>query len=382
MSGSGAKEPRPAGARATKSRAVKRGRPMGKFTQHRRLDRLRNALESNPAGLSIADIATVLHVTTRSVRRYLGYLKVLTPIEAVPAAPGRENVWRIKPSERARAVPLRRAPAYCLIAGRGIFEPMKGSALFDSLDVVHRQVQQVASRPAKGPAQGEIHGDTRLDERFVYLPHPPQSYGGRGEEIDDLFRAAADLHVIQFRYRTVPNAGSPAARDGSGSGPGSERIVAHPYAVFLHRGAISVVARDVRDARDGEAGEVRGFSFDRMADVSLRADERFSLPPEIRAADFAHGAFGVTADPSKVRVLVEFDARVAEEIRARKIHPTQKIATAPDGRVRLSLALPGALLPELRRWILGFGDTARVIEPPELVADVARILLAAVRRYG
>ncbi len=351
---------------------------MGKFTQHRRLDRLPNALEANPAGLSIAEIATVLHVTTRSVRRYLGYLKLLTPIEAVAASPGRENVWRIKPSERARSVPLRRAPAYCLVAARGIFEPMKGSALFDSLDVMHRQVQQVATRPGpskgKGPAQGEILGDTRLEERFVYLPHPAVSYGSRGEEIDDLFRAAADLHVVHFRYRSEATR-ERGERGERGETP-AERIVAHPYVVFLHRGAISLVARDVG------AGELRAFAVERMADLSLRAEERFALPPDVRATDFTHGAFGVTADASKVRVLVEFDARAADEVRARKLHSTQKIATAPDGRVRLSVSVPGAVLPEVRRWVLGFGDAARANEPPELVAEVARVLTAAARRYG
>ncbi|MGO8999095.1 MAG: helix-turn-helix transcriptional regulator [Polyangiaceae bacterium] len=356
----------PSGARGGRTRAVKPGRPPGKFTQHRRLDRLRGALEAHPAGMSIAEIASFLNVTTRSVRRYLGYLKLSTPIEPVSASPGRENVWRIKPSERARSVPLRRAPAYCLIAGRGVFEPLKGSALFDALDVVHREVLQVASRPARGPAQGEIHGDTRLDERLLQIGYPAISYAGRGEEIDDLFRAVADLHVVQFRYR-----------DGA-SGAGGAKVSAHPYAVLLDRGAISLVALDV------EAREVRAFSFGRIADLSLRVEERFTLPPDVRASDFAHGAFGVAAAAGspKVRVLVEFDARVADEIRQRKLHSTQKIATAPDGRVRLSVTLPGALLPEVRRWVLGFAEAARVIEPPELVADVARVLAAAAKRYA
>jgi predicted DNA-binding transcriptional regulator YafY len=273
-------------------------------------------------------------------------------------------------------VPLRRAPAYCLFAGRAIFEPMKGSALFDALDVMHRQALQVANRPAKGPAQGEIRGDTKLDERLLYVPHPPLQHAGRGEEIDDLFRAAADLEGVQFRYRFAPAEGQRAARPAGSERGAASSIVAHPYAVFLHRGAITLVALDV------DGGVVRAFAFERMADLSLRAGERFTLPPDLRAADFAHGAFGVAADPSKVRVLVEFDARVAEEIRARKLHVTQKIATAPDGRVRLSVALPTALLPEVRRWVLGFGDAAQVIEPAELVADVARMLAAAAKRYG
>ena len=135
-------------------------------------------------------------------------------------------------------------------------------------------------------------------------------------------------------------------------------------------------------ALDVERAEVRAFAFERMADVALRADERFALPADLRASDFAHGAFGVATQAAKVRVLVEFDARVADEVRARKLHPTQKIATAPDGRVRLSFTLPGALLPEVRRWVLGFADAARVIEPPELVADAARALAAAAKRYA
>jgi predicted DNA-binding transcriptional regulator YafY len=354
-----------------KTRAPKAGRPPGKFTQHRRLDRLKTALEADPAGLSLAEIATVLHVTPRSVRRYLGYLKLLTPIEAVPASPGRENVWRIKPSERARSVPLRRAPAYCLLAGRAVFEPLKGSALFDALDVVHRQVLQVASRPARGAAQqGEIRGDARLEERLLYLPHPPVNAAGRAEEMDDLFRAVADLHVIEFRYRT------PAHAPGESRETQAETIEAHPYAVLLHKGTIHVIALDV--ARS----ETRTFAFERTLSLALREGEHFSIPGEIRAADFAHGVFGVAAGEDRTRVLIEFDARVADEIRGRKLHPSQKIGVAADGRVRLSVTLPPSLLPEARRWVLGFADAARVLEPPELVAEVSRALAAASRRYA
>ncbi len=348
-----------------KPRGPRVGRPAGKFTQQRRLDKLRTALEANANGLSVAEIASVIGVTTRSVRRYLGYLKALTPIEPVSAGPGRENLWRIKPSERARAVPLRRAPAYCLFAGRGVFEPLKGSALFDALELVHREILQVASRPARGPSQGEILGDTRLDERLAYVAYPAMTYGGRGEELDDLFRATADLHVIRFRHRA-------SAR----GAPSGETIVAHPYAVFLHRGAISLVALDVT------RGDVRSFGFDRMADLSVHDNERFPLPPDLRAADFVHGAFGVSTEPARTRLLVEFDARVADEVKARKLHATQKIATSPDGRVRLSLLVPASLLPEVTRWVLGFADAARVIEPPELVAEVARALAAAAQRYA
>src|SRR5215472_8755597 len=97
------------------------GRPAGRFTQHKRLSRLIEALESNPAGLPLRDLAAAMRVTTRSVRRYLDYLERETDLESIPTAPGAPNLWRIKPSERGRALMLRRTQAYGLLATRHAF---------------------------------------------------------------------------------------------------------------------------------------------------------------------------------------------------------------------------------------------------------------------
>src|SRR6202021_1686012 len=160
------------------------------------------------------------------------------------------------------------------------------------------RVLQVASGRARGPAQGEIHGDTRLDERLLYVAYPATSYTGRGEEIDDLFRATADLHVVHFRYRDA--APAPTGQAPQGARAPGKVVVAHPYAVLIHRGAITVVALDV------ERSELRAFGFEQMADLALRVDQRFTLPTDLRASDFVHGAFGVAVPSVKVRVLVEF----------------------------------------------------------------------------
>jgi len=345
-----------------KPKTPRRGRPTGRFTQHRRLDRLREALEANPQGLVLTDLAALLHVTERSVRRYLQELELLTDLESVETTPGGAHLWRIKPSERARAVNLRRTQAYALLATRRVFDGLRGSALFDEIDLAHRQLLQVAGRPTRTPAKGEIPGDLRLEERLVYLPHPPANYTQRADELDDLFRAVAGLHVVRFRYKPVGDAKA-------------ERITAHPYALLLHDGAIHLVARDV------ERDEVKPYLFDRIAEAASSDTERFALPSDLRLDDFVHGRFGVARPGGKARVLVEFDARVADEVRAHKVHPSQKIATAPDGRVRLSLTLAEGALPAVRRWILGFADAARVIEPPELADAIARALARAAARY-
>jgi predicted DNA-binding transcriptional regulator YafY len=331
------------------------GRPTGSFTQHRRLSKLQAALEAHPGGVELVDLAAMLHVTTRSVRRYLDELGKLTELESLEKEPGGAHLWRIKPTERGRSVHLRRTQAYALLAARSAFEPLRGSAIFDELDLAHRQILQLAQRPTRGVMKGEIAGDQRLDERFLYLPHPPRAIAKRGEEVDALFLAVAELCALRFSYD-------------------AQARHVHPYAMVLHKGAIAIVGWELG------ANEVRVFAFERMSDITAHEEERFPLPTDFDVGPFLHGAFGVSRPGPRTRVIVEFDAKAAPEVQRTKLHPSQKIAVAPDGRVRLSLSMHD--LTELVRWVMAFGDQARVIEPESLATEVGAALRRAAARYG
>jgi predicted DNA-binding transcriptional regulator YafY len=336
-----------------KAKPPRRGRPPGGFTQHNRLVHMQTVLENHPEGLPLADLAGALRVSTRSVRRYLNELGKSTKLEPVETRPGGAFVWRIKPTERGRAVMLRRTQAYGILAVRHVFDVMRGSALYDELDVVTRQLQKLAHRPTHLGA-GDVASDTRLEERLVYVPDVTRSYTQRGAELDDLFRAAADLRVVSFRE-------------------GENMVLFHPYALILYRGAIHVVGKVVR------SGTVAVLLLDHIRDTSVSDDDRFVLPNDFDAEEFIHGAFGVAPPAPRARVLVEFDSSVAERVRSERVHPSQRIATAPDGRVRLSLQVP--LFESVTSWVLSFGGAARVIEPRELEKSVQSRLEAALAAY-
>jgi predicted DNA-binding transcriptional regulator YafY len=350
------------------------GRPAGKFTQHRRLDFLREKMEAHATGLTLEDLAMMLRVTTRSVRRYLRELSLITEVESVEVRPGGAHVWRIKPSERGRTVALRRTQAYALLAARRVFEVLRGSALFDEIELALGQVEQVAHRPvvrttARPPS---LDGDGRLEDRFAYVPPLPHAYTQRSEDIDAAFQAVAELTVLRFRYREDGG-------DGGAGGKGS-RVVAHPYALVLHGGSITCLARDL------DRATLRPFVFDRMSDVQTDEADHFELPADFALSDWLQGDFGVARATSggTVKLLVEFEPRVAAAVRARKVHPSQKLAQAPDGRVRVSLSIPETpeILARVRAWIFGFGSAATVLEPGELAREVAAELRRAASRYG
>jgi predicted DNA-binding transcriptional regulator YafY len=360
-----------------RSRAPRVGRPAGRFTQHRRIDLLREKLEAHTAGLTLHDLALMLRITTRSVRRYLRELALVTELESIAVRPGAVHVWRIKPSERGRNVALRRTQAYALLAARRVFDVLKGSALFDEIDVVLRDIEQVAHRPsARLPAHGESRKDAALGERFAYVPPVARAYTNRTEDVDEVFRAVSELRVLSFRYREERRGDEEDRKDPKENR--GARTIAHPYALVLHGGAITCVAFDAG------AGESRAFAFHRMSELEASEGARFDLPADFAMCDWLHGDFGVASSSRTVKVLVEFDPRIADGVRARRVHPSQKLAVAADGRVRASLTLPECpeIFDRVRTWLLGFGSAARVVEPRELADEIARELRRAADRYG
>jgi predicted DNA-binding transcriptional regulator YafY len=359
---------RPLPARHTKPRTTRVGRPTGKFTQHRRLDKLRELLESEPRGLTLDELARMLRVTERSVRRYLRELDGTKDkdnfdlLESIPTAPGAAHRWRIKPGERGRAVLIRRAQAYALLATRRALDVLKGSALFDEADLALGHIAKVAQTPFRSAA-GEISGEQGLEGRFFWNPAPARSYATRGEDLDEVFRAVADLRVMRYRPRT------------RGSDAKAERVVFHPYAMVVHDGAIVVLG--VRShIRMADGAEV--VPLESMTEIRASETEHFELPDTFDVSSYVHGAFGL-GRPGKARALVEFDARVADDIRARKWSRDQRIATSPDGRLRLSVPLVN--VESFIAWVLSFGDAARVVEPVEVANELADRLTRAAERY-
>ena len=336
--------------------ATKRGRPPGKFTQHKRMDDLRQFLVQHPKGVTLAEIAAHLAITPRSARRYLR--EITYDLESVPERPGGQKRWRIPSVDLPRRVTIRRTQAYALLAARGLFEPMSGSTLYVEIDLAAQTLLGVARRPGRGPNGGVR--DTHLDQRFRYLPFAPKNYERHAEALDHLFQAVSDLHPLKCRY---------PGKEGQ-----LERLRLHPYALLLYKDAIHCLAADVR------RGDVRCLLLDAMHDTRCVNDERFDLPEDFDVDEYVQGQFGIwKADGPTQTVVVDLDARVADHVMSRNIHPSQRIEPRPDGRLRLSLDL--ADLTEVPAWILGFGSLAEVVEPTSLRDRVSAELREALARY-
>ena len=105
-------------------------------------------------------------------------------------------------------------------------------------------------------------------------------------------------------------------------------------------------------------GEIRTFLLDRMRDTESSVLDRFELPADFKVDDYFQGGFGIYRGSSEIKVVIDFDPAVAELVKSRRVHESQKLATLADGTVRLSMTVGD--LTELSSWVLGWGESARV----------------------
>lgn len=333
------------------------------FAQHRRLDRLRDLLSRHPRGVSLMDLGRMLAVDQRTVRRYLKEIEREYELSPLRPRGGGPCLWRIRPGEIPRKIEIRRAQAYALLATRGLFDALQGSALFDEIDMAMSKLRAFADRPGRGPNAGLAN--TRLEERFVYLPRLTRDYSDKSEELDELFLSVSELRPLSLRYLRADKVR--ATRD-------EPVLVIHPYALVLHGDCVYCVGAVAATQ------EMRTFAFDRMRDLRALSEERFELPRGFRVEDHFQGELGALVPATPVRVVVDLDARAARSVRDARWHPSQRLSALAGGGVRVTFAVEDA--EALLGWVLGFGRSAQVVEPESLRELVQRELAAMLEAYA
>jgi predicted DNA-binding transcriptional regulator YafY len=168
------------------------------------------------------------------------------------------------------------------------------------------------------------------------------------QNFDKLAQATARCEQLRIVYRKP------------GQKKEEERVV-DPYHLANVNGEWYLFAYDyLRNA-------VRTFSPTRVLRIektgqTFPRNDGFSVKEELR------NSFGIHTGTHKMRVVIQFDDLVADYIREKKWHPSQKLRELKDGGVQLELTLSS--LVEVERWILSWGGSAKVLEPAELAANV------------
>jgi predicted DNA-binding transcriptional regulator YafY len=131
-------------------------------------------------------------------------------------------------------------------------------------------------------------------------------------------------------------------------------------------------------ADDELTQQKRTFKLERITEAQL-TNERFEPATDPNAPSQLTRAWTVSnEEPTRVRVRFH-DSTAARRALENRWHPSQEQQIMPDGTVELCFEVAGVL--EITPWILTWGDTIEVLEPPKLRDRLSSIALGMAQRY-
>jgi proteasome accessory factor B len=145
-----------------------------------------------------------------------------------------------------------------------------------------------------------------------------------------------------------------------------------PYAVFFNRRSWYVIGRSSWHR------SIRTFNLGRLQDVVM-LDDPCVVPPHFTLERHFRLAWQMIRKKPRADVVIRFERMVAKNVAEVVWHKTQRCELQADGSLLFSVTVDG--FDEIVWWILGYGDQAEVLSPPELRRRIARHAEALAARY-
>ena len=113
--------------------------------------------------------------------------------------------------------------------------------------------------------------------------------------------------------------------------------------------------------------EPRDFLTSRIKDCK-RLPSTFQVAPNFSLNKYLETGFLAERATAPENIVIKFDEYQARWIRERQWHSSQQIEELPSGGLILRLRVGG--LGEVKRWVMGYGSHAEVLEPESLRREI------------
>jgi predicted DNA-binding transcriptional regulator YafY len=323
-----------------------------------RIARIVHGLLDRPRGWGFRAIARELSISERTLLRYLS----ACARELVDDA-GRPLIEVVKRGDErvvrfASPLAAPTSTAYQTLAlyfAISVFDFLDGTVLKDGV----RDLWEKFLRVVPASERPRLSG---FERKFYSVPYAVKDYRGHDEVIDTLLRA------LVFQRVLVVENDSPWLDD-----DGDERPHAlEPYTLAMYRGGLYLIGRSRKYRK------IVWLAVERIRRAEMLA-EQFPYPRRYTPAAWVEGTFGIVSGPeTEVEIVIPTDEGRAL-LSARRLHPTQRFTTRPDGTTLLTMRVRGT--EELKNWILSLGPHVVVQAPASLRAEVARAARAIAALY-
>ena len=316
------------------------------------LQRCTQLLHWLQAGQSFTAVSAAgrLGVTVRTLRRDLDRLRDTWNVPVVWNATRRSFETTV-PVAQIPAVPLSGRDFAALLVAQHALTALGDTASADL-------VRHAADRLADALPPSVAVPPHALADAMRFAPAGPRTDARSAWHLP-LAEAVEAHRVVRLRYRS-------ASKDET-----TLRDI-EPYGLVLHAGRWYLVG--FCHLRDGW----RDFRLDRIE--TLETTAATFAPRPFDADAYLGESLGMHRGDRTYHVHVVFSARQARWLREEAYHPTQVATLRTDGRLDVQLSVRG--LPDLVRWLLGYGVDVEVLAPAVLRRAVADAHRAAAALYA
>jgi predicted DNA-binding transcriptional regulator YafY len=190
---------------------------------------------------------------------------------------------------------------------------------------------------------------------------PANPLEGKRPVYEQLVEALGKRRCVRMRYRSLHE-------------QAEIRTKLSPYRLFFSRRSWYVVGRSSLHRA------TRTFNLGRMAEIEI-LDQCYEIPRGFSVERFLRNAWHIIPEAGPDReVIVRFGPQVAQNVAEVSWHKTQQLHFNADGTLDFRVIVSG--LNEISWWILGYGDQAEVLEPPELRKMIAERIERMAEKYG
>jgi predicted DNA-binding transcriptional regulator YafY len=315
---------------------------------------LREIERARGIGVTIDDLATLCGVTTRTIRRDLQALEEAGfPLYDNKSHDDGRTRWSINGQPfKGLSAGLTLSELCALHFSRTLLESLAGTPFRDDVESAFEKLGAALT-----PHMRQFLD--QLPRVIATKPDPARRHDD--PRVQHVIARALEATLHQRQATIVYH---------SISSDRTKAYTVHPYRLAYAQGGLYLLAFVP------EYGEVRTFAVERIHELSL-LEERFTPIEELPDEAFPH-SLGVHSGPPE-RVEIEFQPAVAEYVRAREWHGSQRVRATDAGGVTIELDV--CIDRALQSWILSFGPFARVSAPEKLAKQIAAQFEEASAQY-
>jgi len=293
------------------------------------------SLLSHRQGMTAEEIAQDFNVSVRTIYRDISSISDLVPIYY-------DDGYRLLSPPSFPTTTFTPRELMLIRLGVGISALNTSTPFYQDIESALEKID--ITMPGFNLREDEIIG-----ERITVKVDMYANYAGKTFTFSTLEKAVRKNLRVVIRYYSLSS--------------GEERVrTIEPYALFFRRHAWYIIGFcNLRK-------EVRTFRVERIRSLKLTG-ETFVRPSDFSLEKHLQSAWEIHSGEETEWVKVLFGADLAPLFLEGRRHPTQRVEKYADGRLLFSVKVSGT--EEIKRWIMGFGDRAEVLEPEKLRREIA-----------